>query len=223
MPREYVGQVILIHNVLLARPSLLLVGTRVLLLVLGEDEVGAPVVLPAGVLGEAAVGAPVDGLGHAVDVAAVVPLVVFLEVHLEVALGVGGAAGAGEGGLAARRAELLGHVLADLEAAVAAEDPVLEVGDAGERGGEEVEVHAEGDVLHGVVGGQDGGLEDLVEGLGGDGGAGVVGLVFLEVGGGDPAVLVVRVGGFFDDGGDDGLVGFFAGLDYGLGGFLCCA
>ncbi|PNY27838.1 Uncharacterized protein TCAP_02229 [Tolypocladium capitatum] len=195
---EDARQAVLVHEVLLPRPALLLLRLEVLLLVLGEDQVPAPAALAAAhVLWQPAVGAAVDGLGHAVDVAAVVPLVVALEVDPEVAVLVGGAAGARERGLAARGAELLGHVLCDLEAAMAAQHPVLEVGDAGERGGDEVEVHAQGDVFHGVVGGEDGHLERLLRGLGGGGGAGVPGLVLFDVGRGDPAALVVGVGDQF--------------------------
>lgn len=50
----------------------------------------------------------------------------------------------------------------DEEAGVAAEDVGAGVGDALEGGGgEEVEVHLEGDVLHGEIGGGEGGREFL--------------------------------------------------------------
>ncbi|KND91840.1 hypothetical protein TOPH_03303 [Tolypocladium ophioglossoides CBS 100239] len=192
--REDARQPVLVHQVLLPCPALLVRHLEVLLLVLGEDQVPAPATLAtAHVLGQPTISAAVHGLGHAVDVAAVVPLVVALEVDPEVAVLVGSAASARERRLAARRAELLAHVLCDLEAAVAAQHPVLEVGNAGERGGDEVEVHAQRDVFHGVVGGEDGGLERLLRGLGGNCSAGVLGLVLFDVGRGDPAVFVVGV------------------------------
>lgn len=192
------GQVVLVHEVLLPRAALLVARAYKLLLVLGEDQVLAPAVLAAGVARrvavQAAVGGAVDRLGHAVDVAAVVPLEVALEVQPECALVVGGAAGAQERGLSARRAELARHVAGDGEAAVAAEHPRLELGDAGHGGRHEVEVHAQRYVLHGVIGGEDGGLQRLLRGgLGGRGGVGVLGLVLLEVGGCDPAIFVVVV------------------------------
>lgn len=102
------------------------------------------------------------GLGHAEDVAAVIPLEVPFQVDDEVAALVGGATGASECGLAAFGAKLLVHVLGDGKAAVAAENPVFELGDASEGGGDEVEIHAESDILHGVVRGEDGCLEGLL-------------------------------------------------------------
>lgn len=85
--------------------------------------------------------------------------------------------------MAARRAELLGGVLADFPAAVAAKDPGLENGDTRKGGVEKVQVDAQGDVAHGHVGGDEGCLERLLEGLGGDVG-GFAGLDLFDVCGG---------------------------------------
>lgn len=83
-----------------------------------------------------------SGLGNAVDVSAVVPLEVLLEVDLEVAVLVGGAARADESGLTARGAELTIHFFTDGKAAVASENPVFEMGDPSERRRNKVKVHS---------------------------------------------------------------------------------
>ncbi|KAI6767737.1 hypothetical protein HG530_005746 [Fusarium avenaceum] len=93
----------------------------------------SPIVLSASVLGKTPVGRAVNRLGHTVDIAASVPLEVLLEMQFEVAVLVSRAAGA----------------------AVTPKDPVLEMRDAREGGSDEVEVHSECDVLHGVIGGCD--------------------------------------------------------------------
>lgn len=78
---------------------------------------------------------------------------VFLEVDRDFSVCVGGAGYAEERGAAAARTELLGHVSSECETCVAAEDVRFKLGYAVEGGGEEVEIHTEENVLHGVVGG----------------------------------------------------------------------
>lgn len=131
--RQDAGEVVVIHQVPVAGATVLILLALVLLLVLREDQLCAPPVLAAALdIGLLAVGRAVRWLGDAEDVATLVDLEVLLEVEGEVARGVRGARHAREGRLAAGRAELLRRVLANLPAAVAAEDPCLLHSDAGE-------------------------------------------------------------------------------------------
>jgi len=70
-------------------------------------------------IGVLATGRPVGRLGDAKDVAAVVVLEVGLQVESEVARRIRAAGYTRQGSVAARGAELLGHILADLPAGVA--------------------------------------------------------------------------------------------------------
>lgn len=155
-----------------------------------------------------------DGLGDAVDIASLAPLHLILEENGErTRLVVHPTGRANEVRLPATRAEALLHDTRNLETPMAAEHIGLEAGDARQLRGDEVEVHAEGDVLHGVVGGEDGGLEGdgwLVGGFLGGGAGAVFGFLLFDVGGGDPFAFVVGRGGVFV------FVGrfcFFDGLD----------
>jgi hypothetical protein len=131
LPGKQVRQVILIHEVPLPLPAVVGHLALILALVLGKDQVLAPVALAAALDPvHLAVGGAVHRLGDAVDVAPLVVLEVALEVQLHPARGVGAAARAGEGRLAAPGAELLVHLSCHVEAAVAAEDPGLELLDA---------------------------------------------------------------------------------------------
>lgn len=131
VPIKQIRQVILIHHIALPRPAVLVLLARVLLLVLGENQIRAPVVLAAALgVGQLAVGAAVRGLGDAVDVAALVVDKVLAQVQLHLARRVGRAAHARERGVAAFGAELPVHLLGDGEAAVATQHPCLEVPDA---------------------------------------------------------------------------------------------
>lgn len=133
MPTDQVRQVILVHDIPVPRPALLVCLPRILLLILGEDQVRAPVILSATRrVSQLAVGAAVRGLGDAVDIAALVVDKVLLQVQLHVARRVGRAADARERGVAAPGAELPLHLLGHAEAAVAAENPGLQLADARE-------------------------------------------------------------------------------------------
>lgn len=132
---EDAGQVVLVHDVAVLCPALLVHLLSVLLLVLGQDQLPAPPVLTAALdIVASAVRSAVGRLRDAEDVTPVVVLEVLLKMEREVARGVGAAGHPRQGGLAAGWAELLRHVLAHLEAAVAAQNPRLEVGDARETG-----------------------------------------------------------------------------------------
>lgn len=128
--RQKSRQEILIHQILLPLPPLVIQCLGVLLLVLSQDQVPAPAILATNILGQSSIGTAVDRLGHAKHVSAVIPLKVLLEVNLEVAMLVRRAARPREGGLAALGAELLIHILCDVEAAVAPQNPRLEICDA---------------------------------------------------------------------------------------------
>lgn len=131
LPRHQVRQVILIHKVPLALPAVVIDLPLVLLLVLGQDEVLAPVALAAALhAGHLAVGGAVHRLGDAVDVAALVVLEVALEVQLHLARAVGAAARPRQRCLSALGAELLVHLPRHVEAPVAAQHPCLELLDA---------------------------------------------------------------------------------------------
>ena len=67
----------------------------------------------------------------------------------------GGTGGAKERGLSTAGTELFAHVFGDIETGVAAEDPGFELFYALQVWGEEVEIHAEEDVLHGEIGGKE--------------------------------------------------------------------
>lgn len=130
LPRHQVRQVVLIHQVALPRPTVLVRLTRVLLLVLGQNQPGAPVALAAAhYVGQFPVGAAVRGLGHTVDVAAFIVDKILLEVQPRGARGVGATRHACERGLAAFGAELAVHFARDGKTPVAAQDPGLELAD----------------------------------------------------------------------------------------------
>lgn len=136
LPSDQIRQVILVHEVPLALPAVLVGAALVLALVLGQDEVLAPVALAAALHARhLAVGGAVHRLGDAVDVAALVVLEVALEVQLHLARGVGAAARPRQRRLPALGAELLVHLPRHVEAPVAAQDPGLELLDAAEIGG----------------------------------------------------------------------------------------
>lgn len=142
VPAHQIGQKVIIHHVPLPRPAVLLRHAHVLLLILGQDQARAPVVLtPALHIAQLAVGAAVRGLGDAVHIAALVVDEVALQVQLRGARCVGRTADARQCGLPALGAELPVHFLADGEAPVAAQDPRLELADATKaRGGNEAGV-----------------------------------------------------------------------------------
>lgn len=143
------GQVVLVHEVTLTALSALFfrIGANELLLVFGENELIAPSSLATASL-PLTVGGSVGRLGHTVNIAAGVPLHVFLQVHGECAVGGGCAGNTGEGVLAATGAELLVHFLGGQEAGVAALDEGSQVLDLLEsRGGQKVEVHLQENVL----------------------------------------------------------------------------
>lgn len=130
---DQVRQVIVVHEVPLALPAVLVGLALVLALVLGEDEVLAPVALAAALHAlHLAVGGAVHRLGDAVDVAALVVLEVALEVQLHLARAVGAAARPRQRRLPTLGAELLVHLPRHVEAAIAAQDPCLELLDAAE-------------------------------------------------------------------------------------------
>lgn len=139
---ENTGQVIVIHQVAIPRPLLLVLFSSVLLLIFCEYQLLPPAIFPAAVdVGILAAGRPVGGFGNGKNIAPVVELEVLFQVQLEVPRGVGAAGYSRERSLAARGAKLLGGVLADLPAAVAAEDPGFQESDAGEFGVEEALGH----------------------------------------------------------------------------------
>ncbi|KAL6876280.1 hypothetical protein HDV57DRAFT_510598 [Trichoderma longibrachiatum] len=190
MTGQKTRQIIVIHQVLLPLSPLLIQRLDVLLLVLSEDQVSAPTILAAHMLGQSSIRTAVNRLRHAKDVSAVVPLEVLLQMDLEVSVLIRRAARPGERGLAALGTELLVHVLGDVEAAVAPQHPRLQVCDARQRRRDKVEVDAQGDVLHGVIRRQNGSLQDLGGSVGACAGRAVFGLLLLEVGGSDPALVV---------------------------------
>lgn len=151
--RQKPRQEIIVHEILLPLSPLLIQRLSVLPLILGQDQILSPVILAAHMLGQSAIGAAMNRLRHAKHISSSVPLEALLEVDLEVSVLVRRAACSGEGALAALGAELLVHVLCDVEAAVAAQHPRLEICDAGHGRRDEVEVDAQCDVLHGVIGG----------------------------------------------------------------------
>lgn len=131
LPGDQVRQIILIHKIPLPLPPVVVDLALVLALVLGEDEVLAPVALAAPLHARhLAVGGAVHGFRDAVDVATLVILEVALEVQLHLARAVGAAACSCESRLAALGAELLVHLPRHVEAPVAAQDPRLELLDA---------------------------------------------------------------------------------------------
>lgn len=131
LPSNKVRQIILIHKVPLPLPPVVVDLARVLALVLGKDEVFAPVALAAALNARhLAVGGAVHGLRDAVDVAPLVVLEVALQVQLHLAGAVGAAARPRQRRLPALGAELLVHLPRHVEASVAAEDPCLELFDA---------------------------------------------------------------------------------------------
>lgn len=103
----------------------------VLLLVLGKDQLLAPVVLAATLhVGKFAIGTAMYWLGDAVDISALIVLEVLLEVQSHVARRVGRATYPGKCGLSALGAKLLVHLSRHVEAAVAAQHPGFELFDA---------------------------------------------------------------------------------------------
>lgn len=136
LPSDQVWQVILVHEVPLSLPAVLVGAALVLALVLGEDEVLAPMALAAALHARhLAVGGTVHRLGDAVHVAALVVLEVALEVQLHLARAVGAAARPRQRRLPALGAELLVHLTRHVKAPVAAQHPCLELLDAAEVGG----------------------------------------------------------------------------------------
>lgn len=136
-------EVVLVHEVTLPALSPLLFGcgANVLLLVLGEDELGTPTSLTTATL-PLSVGTSVNGLRDTEDIASVVPLHVLLQVQLELTIGSSCARNTSQGVLAATRAELLAHVLGGQETAVAAQDECSKVLDALQsRCRQQVQVH----------------------------------------------------------------------------------
>lgn len=128
---DEVGQVVLVHQIPLPCATVFCCLACVLFLVLGQDQVRAPVV-PASTLhvSLSAIGGAMHWLRDAVDVAALVVLKVLFQVQPHVARCVGRAAGPRQGGLAALGAELALHLSCPVEAAVAAQDPSLQLLDA---------------------------------------------------------------------------------------------
>lgn len=121
LPSNKIRQIILIHKVPLALPAIVVHLARILALVLGKNQILAPVALAAALNARhLAVGGAVHWLGDAVDVAPLVVLEVALQVQLHLAGAVGAAARPRQRRLPALGAELLVHLPRHVEAPVAA-------------------------------------------------------------------------------------------------------
>lgn len=125
---EEIWQVVLIHQIFLPLPAVFCSLLLVLLLVLSQDQILAPVVLASALhVVQLAAGGAMYRLWYAVDVAALVVLEVLLEVQPHVSVAVSRAGSPCEGGLPALGAELLVHLPCHVEATVAAENPCLQL------------------------------------------------------------------------------------------------
>lgn len=82
LPRDQVRQIVFIHQITLPGPTVLIGLSRVFFLVLSQYQPGAPVTLAtANYVSQLAIGTAMCGLGHTVNVAALVVDKIFLQVQ----------------------------------------------------------------------------------------------------------------------------------------------
>lgn len=125
-----IWKIVVIHQVPLSLSTLLLGLLLILLLILSQYQILAPMVLSSTVdVVHLAAGSAMNWLGHAVDVATLVILEVLLQVQAHISVAVSRAGYPCEGGLSALGAELSVHLSRHVEATVAAQDPCLELFD----------------------------------------------------------------------------------------------
>lgn len=86
MASQKARQEIIVHEILLPLSVLFIQGLGMFPLVLGQDQISAPVILAAHILGQSPVGAAMNRLGHAKHISPSVPLEALLEVDLEVSV-----------------------------------------------------------------------------------------------------------------------------------------
>ena len=115
-------KVVLVHDIAVFCPLLLFLDPSILFLILSKNEVTSPTSLSSTKTAPLGIGCACDRLGDAVLVASLVVGVVLSEVDVELTLRICAARDSCEGGTTAAGAELLAHVLNDLEAGVAAQD-----------------------------------------------------------------------------------------------------
>lgn len=126
-----VGKIVIIHQVPLSLSTLLLGPLLVLLLVLGQYQILAPMVLASTIdIVHLAAGSAMDWLWDAIDIATLIILKVLLQVQAHVAVAVSRTGYPRERGLSALGAELSVHLPRHIETTVAAQDPRLELFDA---------------------------------------------------------------------------------------------
>lgn len=128
---DNVGKIVVVHQVPLSLSTLLLGLLLVLLLILGQDQILAPMVLASTIdVVHLAAGSAMDGLGYAVDITALVVLKVLLQVQAHVPVAVSRAGCPRECGLSTLGTELPVHLPRNVETTVAAQHPCLELFDA---------------------------------------------------------------------------------------------
>ena len=193
LPIQNPRQDVLIHQILLLPPLPPRHTPHILLLILRQDQLIPPPALPTTTLTALPLltRAARPRLRNTIHIPAIIPLHVRFQMQLELPLLIRRARHARKSRLSASGTELFGHVFGGVEAGVAAEDELLDLGDAlAGAGRDEVEVDLEENVLEGEVAGHGGDLQStsfcfsdiIIRGF-------ILGLVLLHVGGRDPAFV----------------------------------